>query len=72
MKHTLFLSYTNENSTFSAYFKKNIQIRNFTKIRPVGAELFHEDGRAGMMKLIIFFHNFAKAPKKKARLHVTR
>ena len=27
-------------------FSKNTQISNFTKIRPVGAELFHADGRA--------------------------
>ena len=26
-------------------FKKNIQISNFMKIRPVGAELFHADGQ---------------------------
>jgi hypothetical protein len=38
------------------------------KIRPVGAELFHADGRMGgqtdMTKLIIVFRNFANAPKK--------
>ena len=37
------------------------------KIRLVGAELFHADGRAGgqtdMTKLIISECNFAKAPK---------
>jgi hypothetical protein len=41
------------------------------KISPVGAELFHADGRmderAGrqtdMTKLIVAFRNFAKAPK---------
>jgi hypothetical protein len=35
------------------------------KIRPVGTELFHADGRDGqtdMMKLIVAFQNFAKAP----------
>jgi len=26
-------------------FSKNTQISNFIKIRPVGAELFHADGR---------------------------
>jgi hypothetical protein len=34
------------------------------KIRPVGAEFFHGDGRADMTKLIVAFHSFAKAPKK--------
>jgi hypothetical protein len=33
------------------------------KIRPVGAELFHGDGRRDMTKLITAFCNFAKAPK---------
>jgi hypothetical protein len=39
------------------------------KIRPVGAELFHAEGRTDgrtdtdMSKLIIAFRNFAKAPK---------
>ena len=41
------------------------------KIRPVGAELFHADGRTNertdgqtdMMKQIVTFRNFAKAPK---------
>jgi len=37
------------------------------KIRPVGAELFHTDGRmdrrTDMTKLIAVFRNFANAPK---------
>ena len=32
------------------------------KIRPVGAELFHTDGRADMTKLIVAFRNFTKPP----------
>ena len=40
------------------------------KIRPVGAEMFHADGRTDtgrhdMTKLIVDFRNLAKAPKKK-------
>jgi len=31
------------------------------KIRPVGAELFHADGRADMTNLTVAFRNFAKA-----------
>jgi len=30
---------------FSRQFLKNFQISNFMKIRPVGAAMFHEDGR---------------------------
>jgi hypothetical protein len=33
------------------------------KIRLVGAELFHEDSRTDMTKLIVAFHIFANAPK---------
>jgi hypothetical protein len=33
------------------------------KIRPVGAELFHADGRRDMTKIIIAFRNFANVPK---------
>ena len=29
------------------FFSKNTQILNFTKISPVGTELFHADGRKG-------------------------
>ena len=32
------------------------------KIRPVGAELIHADRRTDMIKLIVVFRNFAKAP----------
>jgi hypothetical protein len=38
------------------------------KIHPVGAELFHANGRTDMTKLIVAFGNFAKAPKN---LHCT-
>ena len=45
-------------------FSKNIEISNFMKIRPVGAELFHAVGRADRMKIIVAFRNFANAPNK--------
>jgi len=32
------------------------------KIRPVGAELFHADGRTDIARVIIALGNFAKAP----------
>jgi hypothetical protein len=34
------------------------------KIRPVGAKLFHADGRTDTTKLTVAFRNFAKTPKK--------
>jgi len=34
------------------------------KIRPVGAELFHEDGRTDKSKLTVAFHNFVNSPQK--------
>jgi hypothetical protein len=45
-------------------FFKNTQISSFIKIRPVGAELFHEDGRTDRMNLIVAFRNFAKETTK--------
>jgi hypothetical protein len=48
---------------FLGRFSKNIQISNFKKILPVGAELFHVDGRTEMTKLMVISSNFAKAPK---------
>ena len=47
----------------SHQFSKNTLKSNFMKIRPVGAELFHADGRTDMTKLIVVFRNFANAPK---------
>jgi hypothetical protein len=47
---------------------KNIQISNFTKIRRVGAELFHADKRTDGQadkheEPIVALRNFANAPK---------
>jgi hypothetical protein len=47
---------------FSLSFSKDTQISKFVKILRVGAELFHVDGRTGMM-LIVAFRSFAKVPK---------
>ena len=44
-------------------FSKNTQISDFTKIRVVGAELFHADGQRDMAKLMVAFRSFANAPK---------
>jgi hypothetical protein len=55
---------------FSTEFQKKALISNFIKILPVGAELFHADGRrtgrqTDMTKLIAAFRNIANAPKNK-------
>jgi len=64
-KVPLLLSNFNEPCLFSTV-SKNSQISNLMKIRPVGAQFSHTGGRADihiMMKLIVAFRNFAKAPK---------
>ena len=63
-KHPLFLSNFNETWIFSTDFrkKKKAKTLSFIKIRPVGAELFHADGRmykrTDMTKLIVAFRNY--------------
>ena len=55
---------------FSRQMFEKSQISNYIKVRLVGAELFHADGRTDrqiygrtdMTKLILAFRNFAKAP----------
>jgi hypothetical protein len=49
IKYPVFLS------DFKEFFSKNTQISNFTKIRPLGGELFHADRRSDM----------TNAPKKR-------
>jgi len=39
------------------------------KIRPVGAELVHADGRTPTKKLIVAFGNFANAPENPLMLY---
>jgi hypothetical protein len=57
------------NLNFLDRFSKKSKISSFMKIRPVGAELFHADGRTqtdrrtDMMNLTVAFRNFANAPK---------
>jgi hypothetical protein len=52
-------------------FSKNPQISNFMKIRPVGAELLHTNGRTevqtDMARLIDHFCHFLIEPKKHYR-----
>ena len=48
---------------FSRRFSKKSEISNVIKIRVVGAELFHMDGRTDMTKPIVVFRSFANAPE---------
>jgi len=45
---------------------KHTQIPNFVKTRPVGADMFHADGRTDrhMTKLRVASRNFVNAPNK--------
>ena len=45
-KYSLFLSDFKEKRIFSTDFRKNIEISNYKKVRPQGAELFHANGQA--------------------------
>jgi hypothetical protein len=63
-KYLLFLSNFNETLNFRGRFPKNIQISNFMKIRPVGAELFHAVRRTDTTQLTVAFRNIANATKK--------
>ena len=61
------MSHFNKTLIFLDRFSKSTQTPNFSKIRPVAAQLFHADGRTDgltdMMKLIVAFRSFANAPK---------
>jgi hypothetical protein len=48
---------------FSGRILENTPILNFMKIRLVGAELFHADGRTDVTKLIVAFRNFPNLPE---------
>ena len=63
-KYPLYLPVFNESLNFLDRFPKNTQMSNFVKIRPVGTELFHADGRtdgpADVTKLIDLISNFRR------------
>jgi hypothetical protein len=42
------------------------------KIRPVGAELFHTDGRTVMLDLIVTLRNFVNAPKNRKLYYLSQ
>jgi len=68
VKYQLFLS-----NFIKVYISRQIFDKssksNFMKIRPVGAELFHADGRTDMTKLTAF-RNFTKAPKNISKFNM--
>ena len=62
VKYPLFLSDFDGTSIFSADFsKKNPQISNFMKIRPVGGAKLYHDGRTDMTQLTVALHNCERA-----------
>ena len=63
VKYSLLLSDFKIILNFLDRFSKNTPISNFVEILSVGTELFHADRRTDMMKEMVSFRNFAKAPK---------
>jgi len=63
VKYRLFLYDFKETWISGQFFEKNVEIYNFIKIRPMGEEMFHADGRSDMTKLTVAIRNFANAPK---------
>jgi hypothetical protein len=51
VQYLLFQSDFNATLIFPKDFQKITQISNFMKIRPVGADMFHADGRTDMAEL---------------------
>jgi hypothetical protein len=62
VKCPLFLSDFNETRIFLTDFRKTVRYRIQIKILAVGGE-FHAGRLTDMMKLIVAFRSFAKAPK---------
>jgi len=67
-KAPVILAWSQQTLSFLDIFSKYTQISNVIKIHPVGAELFHADGKteSEMTKLIVALRNFVKARKKPA------
>jgi hypothetical protein len=65
IKHPVLLECFNETWIFSNDFRKNTQIWNFMKIRPVIAQLFHAYRRTDMTK-ISRFSQFCESAQKRS------
>jgi S-adenosylmethionine:tRNA-ribosyltransferase-isomerase (queuine synthetase) len=63
VKYLLSLSDFNETCIFFDRFSKKIQISNFIKIHPVGAELFHVDRHDKANSCFLQFFEHAKNDK---------
>ena len=63
VKYPLFLFGYMKLEFFFDSYSKNLQISNFMKICPVGAELFRVDRWTDMTKLIVAFCSFVSVPK---------
>ena len=63
VKYRLLLADCNGTGILATDFQKNPQTSNLMKIRPVGAELFHADGRTDVTKLTAAFGKYAKLRK---------
>jgi hypothetical protein len=70
VKCPLLLSDFNENLIFYTDFRKILEYE-ISKNPPLGAELFHADGRTDMAKLTIALRNFWNAPQDENILHCT-
>jgi len=55
---------------FPTEFRKNNQISNDIRIHPVGVESFDADRRTHMTKLMVAFHYFTKALKRKVEIQL--
>lgn len=66
VKYPLFVWDCNETSIFATDLLKILKVSNFMRIRPVGAEFFHSDGRTDghMTMLLAAFLSLANASKK--------
>jgi hypothetical protein len=59
-----------ETRVFPTDFQKIFEYQ-FMKIRPIGGELFHAEGRTDMTKLTVAFRNLANAPKNSSLLSLS-
>jgi len=64
VKYLLLLLDLSETGFSSYIFEKYSNIRFFSKILPVGTEIFQTNRRVDMAKLIVAFRKFGNAPKK--------